>query len=235
MADLITLVLLMWQWMGLFLRKNNLLRCWGWLSVPNWIGALTWSLLLKLPPRKLEIWFVLWGFFLLRLLCISIDLPYGHAWNTVVMSSLVILVATRNCWISYKNGYAGQLVLHFLPLLKPSLIIKMKLAEIFSYRYYFGICLSELAELVPFPYSQGRYTTCYSGRLHDFSVTIPRGHKDVYVNSFFLLTAWLWNSLPIECLTLTYDLNAGFPTGGKNMGGEGGMGGFQGKISCYYR
>ena len=120
---------------------------------------------------------------------ISIDLPYGHAWNTVVMSSLVILVATRNCWISYKNRYAGQLVLHFLPLLKPSLIIKMKLAEIFSYRYYFGICLSELAELVPLPYSQGRYTTYCSGRLHDFSVTIPRGYKDVYVNSFFPLTA----------------------------------------------
>ena len=26
-----TLVILMWKWMGLFLRKNNLLRCWGWL------------------------------------------------------------------------------------------------------------------------------------------------------------------------------------------------------------
>ena len=34
--------------------------------------ALTLSLLLKLPPRKLklELWFVLWNFFLLRLLCI---------------------------------------------------------------------------------------------------------------------------------------------------------------------
>ena len=28
LASLITLVLLMWKWMGLFLRKNNLLRCW---------------------------------------------------------------------------------------------------------------------------------------------------------------------------------------------------------------
>ena len=25
----ITLVLLMWKWMGLFLRKNHILRCWG--------------------------------------------------------------------------------------------------------------------------------------------------------------------------------------------------------------
>ena len=101
----ITLVLLVWKWMGLFLRKIDLLRCWGWLSLLNWMGALMLSLLLKLPLRKLEPWFILWSFFLLRLLCISINLPYGPAWNTVVMSELVLLVATYNCWISYKNGY----------------------------------------------------------------------------------------------------------------------------------
>ena len=33
-------------------------------------------------------------FFLLRWLYISINLPYGHAWNTVVVSGLVLLVAT---------------------------------------------------------------------------------------------------------------------------------------------
>ena len=52
---LITLFLLMWKWMGLFLRKNHLLRCWGWPSLLNWIGALTLSLLPKLLPRKLEL------------------------------------------------------------------------------------------------------------------------------------------------------------------------------------
>ena len=36
-------------------------------------------------------------------------------------------------------------------------------------------------------------------RLHDFSITIPRCYKDVYVNSFFSRTARLWNSLSIEC------------------------------------
>ena len=35
------------------------------------------------------------------------------------MSGLVLLVATWNCWISYRNGYAGLLVLHLLPLLNP--------------------------------------------------------------------------------------------------------------------
>ena len=63
-------------------------------------------------------------------------------------------------------------------------------------RYYFGGCSSELAQLVPLPFSRGR-SACYSDRLHDFSVTIPRCYKDVYVNSFFPPTARLWNSLPI--------------------------------------
>ena len=60
------------------------------------------------------------------------------------------------------------------------------------YRYYFVRCSSELAQLVPLPFSQGR-STFYSDRLHDFSVTIPRCYKDVYVNSFFPCTAKLWN------------------------------------------
>ena len=68
------------------------------------------------------------------------------------------------------------------------------------YRYYFGRCSSELAQLVPLPFSRGR-STCYSDRLHDFSVTIPRCYKDVYVNSFFPRTAKLWNSLPYRMLS----------------------------------
>ena len=76
----------------------------------KWIGALRWSLLLKLPfpncirartlsilltlyPRKLKSWFVLWIFFLLKLLCISVNLPYSNVWNTVVISGLLLLVA----------------------------------------------------------------------------------------------------------------------------------------------
>ena len=74
------------------------------------------------------------------------------------------------------------------------------------YMYYFGRCSSELAQLVLLPYSRGR-STRYSDRLHDFSVTIPRCYKDVYVNSFFPHIARLWNSLPIECFPLTYDLS----------------------------
>ena len=55
LTGLITMVLLMWKLVGLLLRKNHLLRCWSWPSLLNWIGVLTLSLMLKLPPRKLEL------------------------------------------------------------------------------------------------------------------------------------------------------------------------------------
>ena len=98
----ITLVLLMWKLMGL--QKNQLLRCWGWCSSLNCIWGFRLSLLVKVHPRKMGPWFALWS--LLRLLCISINLPYGHACNIVVMSRLVLLVATWKI-TCYKNGYAG--------------------------------------------------------------------------------------------------------------------------------
>ena len=74
------------------------------------------------------------------------------------------------------------------------------------FRYYFGRCSSELAQLVLLPFYRGR-STRYSDILHGFSVTIHRYYRDVYVKSFFSRTAKLWNSLPIECFPLTYDLS----------------------------
>ena len=51
------------------------------------------------------------------------------------------------------------------------------------YRYYFGRCSSELAQLVPLSFSRGR-STRYCDRLYDFSDNIPRCYKDTCVNSF---------------------------------------------------
>ena len=72
------------------------------------------------------------------------------------------------------------------------------------YRYYFGKCSTEPAQLVLRSDSQWR-STRHSDGSHDFSVTIPRSYKDVYINSLFP------DSLPIEWFPLTYDLN-GFNT-----------------------
>ena len=105
---------------GSVLEERSSFKILGLTFLLNWIGVLTLFLLLKLPPRKLELWFVLWSFFLLILLWISINLSHGHVWNTAALSGLVLLIPTWNFWISYKNGYAG----HLLPLLNSWFIVE---------------------------------------------------------------------------------------------------------------
>ena len=79
--------------------------------------ALPLSLLLKLCPKN-------WNLVSFYKVSFSWGCQYSHTWNTVVMYRLVLVTATCNCWISYKEGYAGLLVLHLLPLLNPWLIIR---------------------------------------------------------------------------------------------------------------
>ena len=128
------------------------------------------------------------------MLCIFINLPYAHLWNTVVTSGLV------QKWICRTVG--PSLAASLEPLAHRQNAASLSLFN----RYYFGRCSLKTAQLVPLPFSWER-STRYSDRLHDFSVTISRYYKDVYVNSFLICTARLWNSLPIECFPLIYDLN----------------------------
>ena len=51
------------------------------------------------------------------------------------------------------------------------------------YRYQFGRCSFELFQLVPLHYFRGR-STRYSDDCMNFSVTIPKYKKDVFINSF---------------------------------------------------
>ena len=140
----------------------------------------------------------------MRLLCISINLPFTHLWSTAVMSGLVPLVATWNYWDKVQKRICRTVGPALAASLEP-LAHHWNLASLsLFYRYYFGRCSSEPAQLVLFSWGM---STCYSDRLHYFSVTIPRCYKHVYVNSFFPCTARLWNSLLIECFPLTYDLS----------------------------
>ena len=116
LTSLITLVLLMLKWIGMLLRKNNLLWCWSCLCGTYVISNVQFS------SKKVGPWF-----FFLRLLCISLNLPYGLAGNTAVISGLVLLAAAWKYQISFKNGYVG-LVLHLLPVLNPWISLKMQLA-----------------------------------------------------------------------------------------------------------
>ena len=121
-----------------------------------------------------------------------------------------VLAGASSCYLEMLDKLQKQIYRTVDPLLATSLeplahrgnVARLSL----SYRYFFGRCSSELAQLVPFHYSRW-WSTHYSDRLHDFSVTIPKYYKDVCVNSFFSRTAKLWNSMPKECFPLTYDLN----------------------------
>ena len=65
-------------------------------------------------------------------------------------------------------------------------------------RYYVGRCSSELARLVPLPYSRGR-STCYSDRLHVFlSLSLDVTRMPMSTVSF--LGPRPWNYLPLEAI-----------------------------------
>ena len=122
-----------------------------------------------------------------------------HAWGGAPSCYLELLDKLQN-WICRTIGLSLAASLQ-------SLAHRQNVASwSLSHRYYFCRCSCELAQLIPLPYSRGRCTG-YSDRLHYFSVIIPRHYKDVYVNSFLPHTIRLWNSLPIECFPLTFDLN----------------------------
>ena len=120
-----------------------------------------------------------------------------------------VWAGAHKCYLELLNKLQRQICRTVCPSLAASVEPLAHCCNVASlslfYRYYFGRCSSELVQLVPNPFSQGR-STRYSDRLDDFSVAIPRCYKDVYVNSFFPRTARLWNSLPIECFPLTYNL-----------------------------
>ena len=100
-----------------------------------------------------------------------------------------VWVGASSCYLELLNKLQKRICRTIDPLLTSSLeplAHRLNVASLsLFYRYYFGGCSSELAQLVPLPYSRGR-STRYSDRFHDFSVTIPRCYKDDYVNSLSL-------------------------------------------------
>ena len=190
------MVLLMWKWMGLFLRKNHLLRCWGWPFLLNWIGAVTLSLLLKLPLRKLEPWFILWSVFLLRLLCLSRNLE--NVWNTVCSCFLELLDELQK-WVC--RTASPSLAAFLEPLTHRWNVVVLSLL----YKYYFGKCSSELAQLLLLPHSWGRSTRC-SDNCMIFLLPFLDITR-IFRSTISFLAQLDSNSLPMECFTLTYDLN----------------------------
>ena len=163
------------------------------------MGFLHYSyIILKLPPRKLELSFILWSFFLMRLLLIS----YKSTIRPFMEYCFHSWAGAPSCYLEFLDKLQKQICRTVAPSLTASLEPLAHCRNVASlslfYRHYFGRCSSELAQLVPLPFSRGRFA-CYPDRLHDFSVTSPRFYKDVYGNSFFPCIDILGNSLPIEC------------------------------------
>ena len=119
LIGLITQVIWMWKWMGLFSREHNLLRRWDCLSFLNWIGALMSSLLLKLRRRKVESWFVPWSFFWGCSLSWSIYHMAFWAWAPNFYEYMFDKLQ------QYVYIYATLFFLHLLPPLNPPLIVEM--------------------------------------------------------------------------------------------------------------
>ena len=109
-------------------------------------GALTLSLLLKLPPRKLEP-----EFFVLYL--------YKSTIRSCVKCCCHVWAGTPICYLELLDQLQNPICRTVGPSLAASLEPWAHCQNIASlnlfYRYYFGRCSSELAQLVPFPYSQG--------------------------------------------------------------------------------
>ena len=161
----ITMVLLMWKWMGLFFRKNNLLRYWSWPSLLNWVGALTLFLLQKLPPRKLE-----------KFLSPKVALYlYKSTMGPCMQYCCHVWAGTPSCYLELLD----ILLKWICRTVGPSLV-----ASLGPLVHHWNVAV------VPLPYFRPR-SARHSDRLHNFSVSIPRCYKNVNANSFFPPTAQL--------------------------------------------
>ena len=125
-----------------FLMENHLLRYWGWPSLLNWIGALTLSLIgaLICSMKVLSPEVALYKFTICP--CIEYCCHIGAG----VPSCYLELLDKLQKWICRTFG----------PSLTASLESLAHCQNVASlslfYRYYFGRCSSELAQLVPLPF-----------------------------------------------------------------------------------
>ena len=119
------------------------------------------------------------------------------------MSLMTSQILEFNYFTKTKSRYLENKTLLFLQI-KNSLIAHQWLLFGKKYcKYYFDGCLSDWLKWPHMLILKGFLLVI----LIDFSVTIPRCYDDVYVISFFPGTTRLWNSLPVKCFCLIYDLN----------------------------
>ena len=173
------------SWSKMFLKRRNDARI---ISLPNWIGALTLSLLLRLISREWDPWFMK---FLPPMA--ALYLFYATIWPCTEYCCHI-----RAAILDEQQKQVCRTVGPFFTSnLELSAHHQNAISWILFYSYYFGRCSFKLVKLILNPPSPGT----------SILVVCSRCYKVIYFNSCFPCAARLRNSLPAECSPLTYDLN----------------------------
>ena len=101
---------------------------------------------------------------------LNLNLIYETWWTGVRSGLLISMVGKFSCYLDLLDKLQKQICRVVGPSLAASLEPSAHCQNVASlsllYRYYFGRCFSELAQLVPLPFFRGR-STHYSNRLPD--------------------------------------------------------------------
>ena len=129
-------------------------------------------------------------------------LLYGFAWNTAVLRG-----GGPSCYFDILDKLQQRLCRTVGPSFAASLEPLTHRRNVASlshfYRYYSGRCSSELAQLVLLFNLVGVSLIVLIVCMF-FFIAIPGCDRDIYVNSFSLYVARVWNYLLAECFHMTY-------------------------------
>ena len=162
----------MWKRMGLSLKKKHNFRYCSCLPLLNWIGGYIVPIA-KTASDKIEA-------LILSIKLFSPEFVLCFYKSTIwpfIEFSCHILDGIPGCYldilVEQQKGVFWT-ILHSLGTSLIPLTYRQNVTSLcFFYSYYFGRLSSELVELASLPDSHG-VSTCYSNKLYDFSLTIPR-------------------------------------------------------------
>ena len=172
LTDLIILVLLIRKRTGLSLKKKHNFRYCDCLTFLNSIGGYIVPIA-RTASDKIEA---------LTLSIKFLSSEFTHCFYKFTIWPFIefschILDGIPGCYLDILDEQQKRIfwtIIHSLGTSLISLTYRQNVTSLcFFYRYYFGRLSSELPEMASLPDSHG-VSTCYSNRLHDFSVTIPR-------------------------------------------------------------
>ena len=133
---------------GSVIEENNLLGCWDWLSFLNWIGAFA-----KITSKKI-------GDLIRSMKFLSLEVAlylYKSTIHSCMEYCCHVWTGAPSCYLKLLNKVQKRICRTVGPSLATSvepLAHRRNVANLILFcMYYFGRCSSELAQLVPLPFS----------------------------------------------------------------------------------